>query len=152
MKNDKLKFRHEHVDNEETKELHRNNPFACLELLTEISAALLAIANRFSEGNVSLFSEVCESLDLWNATNYARLWPEKYHEEIDHLLQDALNRLGDVHFMIESVYYWGPGDDFIRYKRTFPKIANEIRFALDMIKEAIALVDAFIDENLGDKK
>jgi len=148
MKNDKLDFRHENVDNEETKELHRNNPFACMELLVEVAAALLSIANRFKEGNVSLFSEVCESKDLWDACNYARLWPEEHYDKVDHLLQDALSHISDAHFMIEGVYVWG--DDGTRYKRAFPNIVNEIRFALSLVKEAIELMDDFIDKNLGE--
>jgi len=146
-----FRFRHEEVKDEETKEAHRNDPLASLSLLVKAAAALLEMANRFAEGNLSLFSEVCLSKDLWDCVNYSRLWPESHHDRIDYLLQDVLAHISDAHYMIEGVYAMGPGEENTRYKNAFPKIANEIRFALELVREAIGLMDQYIDDNLGDK-
>lgn len=143
-------FKYEDVKDEETKEEHRNDPLASLVLLADVASALLKIAGRFAEGNVALFSEVCESKDIWDCVNYARLWPEANHVKIDHLLQDALAHISDAHFMIEGVWCYGPGEDGRRYRTVFPKIANEIRLALDLIIEAIDLMNEYINDNLGD--
>jgi hypothetical protein len=146
---DDWKFNYNDVKDEETKEQNREDPFASLELLLHVASSLIGIAKRFSNGNLSLFSEVCESLDLWNATNYARLWPERHHSKIDQILQDALAHISDTHFMIEGVYCLGPGEEQKRYKNAFPKIVQEVRYAIKLVKEAIELLDIYIEENLG---
>lgn len=138
-------FRHNDVNDEETKEEHRNDPFASLSLLTEIAEALNEAIARFKEGNLSLFSEVCLSKDLWDAINYARLWPEAHHDKINHLLHDALSRVSDAHFMIEGVYCSDPEDMEKRYKNAFRNINVNMRGALGLINEARDLLHDYIN-------
>ena len=149
MTRNKVDFRHEEVNNEETKEAHRNDPFASVALLGQVASALVSLADRFKDGNLSLFSEVCESKDIWDCTNYARLWPEEHHAKVDELLQDALSHISDAHFMIEGVYAMGPGEEGKRYRTVFPKVTQEVKYALDLVKEAIGLLDLYIDDNIG---
>jgi hypothetical protein len=149
---DKVDFRHNDVKDEKTKEEHRNDPFASVALLTKVAAALAAFAERFKDGNLSLFSEVCESKDIWDATNYARLWPEAHHDKINHLLQDALAHISDAHYMVEGVYCLGPGEEGKRYKTVFPNVVKDIQFALSLVREALELLHDYINDLLEENK
>lgn len=149
---DKLNFRHKDVDDEETKEKYRNDPFASVTLLGEVISSLQGAISRFEDGNLSLFSEICLSKDTWDCINYARLWPETHYPEVDSLMQDALSHIADAHYMTDGAFCWGPGEDNKVYKHAFPKIAADMKFAIDLLKQALDLIDDYINKNLGDEK
>ena len=141
-------FRHKDVNDEETKEKHRNDPFASVVLLGEVISAIANTAQRFRRGEVVLFSEVCLSKDMWDCINFARLWPETHYQEVDCMLQDALAHVADAHFMIEGAWAWGNEDNQV-YANTFPKIERDLQFAIDYLQEALELIDKYIYDNFG---
>ena len=132
--------------NEEEKEKYRNDPIATSELLFHIGWALVDLAEQFEARCVSLFSAVCFSKEMWDAVNFARLWPESNHAKINEVLSDALGHLGDTHFMIESVYAWG---ERVQTDTTFRNIEMDIKKALTLIRKAILLTDDYINDSMG---
>ena len=78
------------MTNEEEKERYRNDPLATADLLFQIGWTLVDLAEEFEMCCVSLFSAVCLSKEMWDAVNYARLWPESNHEKINEILSEAL--------------------------------------------------------------
>lgn len=142
-----FKFIYKDYEDEETKERYRNDPVVTLELLTEVGWALYYLSKRFDSGSVVLFSEVCFSKEMWDALNYARLWPESFYPEVNELLEDALGNVSTAHAMIEEVYAVGAK----KINRAYLSIIIEVREALAHIKKAIILVDNYVTENLGGK-
>jgi hypothetical protein len=149
MKEEDFKFNY--LNYEETKEEYRNSPILTAELLYNVGWALHALNKRFDSGSVVLFSEVCLSKDMWDAVNYARLWPETNHPEADHLLQEALGNLGDAHYMIDELHHRAAGNIPTKTSTAYVSVINEVREALAHIKEAIVLIDNYIDTVLGGK-
>lgn len=143
-----FKFNYDDYKDEELKEKYRNDPIASVELLHNAGWALYALTKRFDSGSVTLFSEVCFSKDMWDAVNYARLWPESFHQEADALLQDALGNISTAHYMIEGVFCLG---DKVKPHIAYVSIINEVREALSYIKKAIILIDNYINDVLGGK-
>jgi hypothetical protein len=86
-----------------------------------------------------MFSAVCLTKDMWDATNYARLWSEKEQESIDSMLQDALGHIAETHFMLESMWAWNiikaPG---------FRSVITEVRYALISLRKALLEVELYI--------
>ncbi len=142
-----FKFMYEDYEDEETKERYRNDPVVTLELLNEVGWALYYLSKRFDSGSVVLFSEVCFSKEMWDALNYARLWPESFYPEVNELLEDALGNVSTAHAMIEEVYAVGVK----KINRAYLSIIIEVREALANIKKAIILVDNYVADNLGGK-
>ena len=145
-------FKFNYLNYEETKEEYRNSPILTAELLYNIGWALYALTKRFDSGSVVLFSETCASKDMWDAVNYARLWPESNHPEADHILQEALGHLGDAHYMIEEVYFRTTEGASIKTTTAYVSIINEVRFAMSLIKKAVILIDQYIGSALGGKQ
>lgn len=142
-----FKFIYEDYMDEELKEKYRNDPIATMELLNEIGWALYYMSKRFDSGSVVLFSEVCFSKEMWDATNYARMWPESFCPEVDTLLQNALGHISTAHTMIEHVHVVGAK----KYNRAYLSIITETREALSYLKRAIILIDTYIADTLGGK-
>jgi hypothetical protein len=145
-----FKFNHEDMNHSDTMR-YRNNPILTSELLYNIGWALHALNQRFDSGSVVLFSEVCFSKDMWDATNYARLWPEAHYPEVDAILQDALGHLGEAHYMIDHVYHNAVDVTPKTMPRAYQSITVEVRAALTFIREAIMLIDNYVDDTLGGK-
>ena len=150
MKED-FKFNYEDMSHSDTIEEYRNSPILTTELLYNIGWGLHALNRRFDSGSVVLFSEVCFSKDMWDAVNYARLWPETNHPEADHLLQEALGNLGDAHYMIDELHHRAASNIQTKTSTAYVNVINEVRAALVHIKEAVMLIDNYIDEALGGK-
>ncbi len=150
MKED-FKFNYKDMNHSNTIEEYRNSPILTAELLYNTGWALHALNKRFDSGSVVLFSEVCLSKDLWDSVNYARLWPETNHPEADHLLQEALGNLGEAHCMIDGLHYRAACNIPTKVNIAYVNIINEVRAALAHIKEAVMLIDNYIDDTLGGK-
>ena len=147
-----FKFNYEEMCSNDTMEEYRNSPILTSELLYNTGWALHALNKRFDAGSVVLFSELCFSKDMWNAVNYARLWPEAHYPEVDAILQDALGHLGDAHYMIDHVYHSTLDGVPKKVHRAYNSITIEVRAGLVFIREAIMLIDNYIDDALGGKK
>lgn len=152
MKEEDFKFNHEEMNNNETVEEYRNNPILTSELLYNVGWALHALNKRFDSGSVVLFSEVCFSKDMWDAVNYARLWPESNYPDVDAILQNALSHIAEAHYMIDHVYHNATAADIqAAMPRAYRSITTEVREGLVFIREAIMLIDNYIDDTLGGK-
>ena len=151
MKED-FKFDYSRMDHNNTMEKYRNSPILTSELLYNIGWALHALNKRFDSGSVVLFSEVCFSKDMWDAVNYARLWPESNYPEVDAILQDALGHAAEAHYMIDHVYHTTQAGDPPKFHVAYRSITFEVREALTFIKKAIILIDEYINNTLGGKQ
>lgn len=146
-----FKFNHEEMNHNKTMEKYKNSPILTSELLYNIGWTLNSLKNRFGSGDIVLFSEVCFSKDMWDAVNYARLWPEVNHPEADHILQEVLGHLGDAHYMIDSLYQRVVDETPTKTQTAYRSITTEVRAALALIRKAIVLIDNYIDGALGGK-
>jgi hypothetical protein len=90
-------------------------------------------------GTTVWFSMLCLSKDMWDATNYARLWSEAYHTEIDSQLQEALAHIAEVHYMIESMWAW---DKFTLV--ACKNVATEIEYAIAKLREALVNTEVYL--------
>jgi hypothetical protein len=139
MKEEDFKFNHEEMNNNETVEEYRNNPILTSELLYNVGWALHALNKRFDSGSVVLFSEVC-------------LWPESNYPDVDAILQNALSHIAEAHYMIDHVYHNATAADIqAAMPRAYRSITTEVREGLVFIREAIMLIDNYIDDTLGGK-
>ncbi len=148
---EEFKFNYKEMCSNDTMEEYRNSPILTSELLYNIGWALHALNKRFDAGSVVLFSEVCFSKDMWDATNYARLWTESNYPVVDATLQDALGHIGEAHYMIDHVYHSTLDGVPKNIHKAYNSITVEVRAGLVFIREAIMLIDTCIDEALGGK-
>ena len=124
---------------EELKNKYRNDPIAANELLYNIGWTLVPLYEQFASGNVVMFSAMCLAKEMWDATNFARLWSESNHEEVDTYLQEALGHLADAFFMVESMWAWE--------KTTITahaSVSNSLKLGLNRIRKAIVTIDWYI--------
>jgi hypothetical protein len=128
------------MQDEEQKELDRNDPVATAFLLYDVLTNVRDLQVNISEGGVSWFSALCMSKDMWDAVNYARLWSEKNHPLADALLNDALSHLAEVHYMIESMWVW---DNFS--KTAMRSVTQENTYATSFITKALIEVEHYIN-------
>lgn len=127
------------MKDEELKEQYRNDPIETATLLYNIGWTLVPLYETLLEGNFVMFSAMCTVKEMWDATNFARLWSEKNHPEIDHTLQDALSEICDAFYMIESLWEW---DQFS--KQGILSIVNSLKLGLNSIRQAINELDYYI--------
>lgn len=142
------KWNPQNMKDEEKKEKYRQDPIKTSELLYQIIKSLDALLDNIETGIVSMFSAVCLTKDMWDATNYARLWPEQEHDIIDHLLQDALAHIAETHYMLESMWAWDSMG-----KSAFRSVTNELKYALLALRKALLEVEVYIyTQTTGGKK
>jgi hypothetical protein len=133
------------MQDDEQKELNRNDPLATAEMVYNVLWTLVPLHEHLVQGTTVWFSMLCLSKDMWDATNYARLWTEGNHEEIDSLLQEALGHVAEMHYMIESMWAW---DKFTLI--AIKNVATEVEYAIAKLQEALVATEFYIYD-LGDR-
>lgn len=132
------------MKDDDQKALNRNDPLATAEMVYNVLWTLVPLHEHIVEGTTVWFSMLCLSKDMWDATNYARLWSEGNHTEIDTILQEALSHVAEVHYMIESMWAW---DKFTL--TAMKNVASETELAIVKLREALVATEFYI-YNLGD--
>lgn len=133
------------MKDDEQKALNRNDPLATAEMVYNVLWTLVPLHEHIVEGTTVWFSMLCLSKDMWDATNYARLWSEGNHMEIDAMLQDSLSHIAEVHYMIESMWAW---DKFTLI--AMKNVATEVELAITKLQEALVAIEYYI-YNIGEK-
>ena len=124
---------------EEKKDVYRNDPIATAELLYNIGWTLVPLYEMLLDGNFVMFSAMCTIKEMWDATNFARLWTEAHNEEIDALLQEALGYFADAFFMIESLWAWEK-----MTKTGIIHIVQSLKLGLNLVRKSINELDWYI--------
>lgn len=132
------------MKDEAQKELNRNDPVATADVLYNVLDTIKELQATIADGGVSWFSALCRSKDIWDATNYARLWSEKHHSHIDALLCDALSHEAEVHYMLESMWVW---DNYS--EPAMRSITQENDYATSFITKALVEVEEYLN-TIGD--
>lgn len=132
------------MEDEKTKDELRNNPFASLELVYQIVWRVAEIIGQIATGGYSMLSLICDTKDMWDATNFARLWPESNHEYIDTRLQDAMAHLAEAYWVIEGSFEWRGHltESATRYS------LHDLKIAVNMLGEAYEALNAYISDFL----
>ena len=124
------------MEDEELKEELRNDPVATAEILYRVGWALVSAHSCLEQKCISFLSLSQVLADIWCAVNYARLWPESHHEEVDAHLEDALGYVYDAKAMVDSSMAWE------KYtKHVFLNLANNVKEAIVSIGQAILETD-----------
>jgi hypothetical protein len=134
------------MTDDESKAKLRNDPLSTADLIYSIMNTLGPLFNNMVDGTVSWFSAVCLTKDMWDATNFARLWPEANHQRIDVILQDALSHIAEAHYMIESMWAW---DRFTETAMT--NVAREISEGITFLKRALLETEYYLYTLQGEK-
>lgn len=136
------------MNDDELKDDCRNDPIASLERLYKCGRKIVLLMDSVEDGSYSMLSLICDVKDMWDAVNFARLWPEAQHAPIDELLETALSHLAEVHFMVEGAF---------ELKGYIPNgtarlVRNEMLFALELIKGSIEEIEQYVHDTLDDNE
>lgn len=137
--NEPWKWNPKWTEDNNLKEKYRCDPLMCNLLVHDIMMSTQAFAELLEEGHVVIFSAVCLSKDIWDATNFARLWSETNSEEIDTYLQNALSNLADAHYMLESMWGWDK-----MTPTALASVAGSLRVGLGDLGEANVALNWYI--------
>jgi hypothetical protein len=129
---------------DELKGKNRNSPLATADMIYHVIYTLTELQEQLSYGMLSWFSAMCVSKDMWDATNFARLWTEAEHQPIDIMLQDALSHVAETHYMIDSAHAW---DKFTPY--VMRNLSQELEAALYYLRNALVEVEFYLT-NMGE--
>ncbi len=132
------------MEDEKTKEELRNSPFASLELVYQVVWTLARIIDTIEEGAMVMISLICDTKDMWDATNFARLWPEREHTKIDARLQVALGHIADAHFVIEDTYV---KKGYLTQSAARYSI-NDLKSAVTVLDEVYIVIDHYIHNKM----
>jgi len=124
---------------DDTKAELRNSPLATAEMIHNVILTLIPLQINLGDGTMSWFSALCLTKDMWDATNYARLWPEANHQATDSLLQDAMSHIAEAHYMVESMFAWD--------KFTIPaltNVSNELLTGIGFLRKAYVEVEIYL--------
>lgn len=127
------------MSDDETKTKLRNDPLATADMIYNVINTLAPLLDNMIDGTISWFSAVCLTKDMWDATNYARLWPETNHMSIDSMLQDALANIAESHYMIETMWAW---DKFT--ERGMQNVAQELSYGITNLKKALLETEHYL--------
>ena len=131
----------------ELKDECRNDPIASLERLYKCGRKIILLVDQVEDGSYSMLSLICDTKDMWDAVNFARLWPEAQHAPINELIETSLGHLAEVHWMVEGAFeikgYIPPN--------TAAVIRQEMMHALDLIKRAIDEIEQYVNQQLDDE-
>jgi hypothetical protein len=132
------------MEDEKTKEELRNSPFASLELVYQVVWSLARIIDSIEDGAMVMISLICDTKDAWDATNFARLWPEREHPKIDTRLQDALAHIADAHYMIEDTYV---RKGHLTQSASHYSV-NDLKHAVNILDEVYIAIDHYINDKM----
>jgi hypothetical protein len=124
---------------DETKAKLKNDPLATADMIFNVINALEPLLDNMVEGTVSWFSAVCLTKDMWDATNYSRLWTEASHSKVDHILQEALGHIAETHYMIESMWAW---DKFT--EAAYRSVKTELSYGVTTLRKALLEVEYYL--------
>ncbi len=127
------------MKDDELKAKNRNDPLATADMIYHVMHTLLELQEQLSYRMLSWYSAMCLTKDMWDATNFARLWPESNHMAIDTMLQDTLSHIADTHYMIESAHAW---ETFTPY--VMRNLSQELEAALYLLRQALVEVEYYL--------
>lgn len=123
-----------------------NSPIATAEMLYNVLWTLVPLHDNLTDGMMSWFSALCLTKDMWDATNFARLWPEYNHQLIDGMLQDAMSHIAEVHYMLESMWAW---DKFT--EQAIRSVTVELEYSISALQKALMEVEYYIYTLTGEQ-
>lgn len=124
---------------EETKTKLKNDPLSTADMLYNVINTLEPLLDNMEGGTVSWFSAVCLTKDMWDATNYARLWTEASHDAIDEIMQEALSHIAETHYMVESMWAW---DKFT--ETAYRSVKTELSYSIAELRKALLEVEYYL--------